>query len=302
MINADLHNDTAYKLYYVGKSLKNGNMHINLKKQFFSKNLLFFAVYMNPEKFGINLKTEKKYFEDIYYYFKKEIEKNSDEIEFFKNKETFLNGEKHNAVLTLEGGDLIKEASDVDYLKDFGVKAVNLTWNFSNRLASAHTAEVDSGLTDFGRDIIKLMEEKGILTDLSHSSDKTFFDVMKISKKSVLVSHSNSRELCCNSRNITDEMFLALIENGGLLGINFYIEILGENTSIKDILKHIGHFLRLGGENNIAFGSDFDGMDLLPDGIKDFSSYESLCKLLKKEFSDSIAEKIMYKNILRILK
>ena len=70
---------------------------------------------------------------------------------------------------------------------------------------------------------------------------------------------------------------------------------------LKDILKHIEHFLKLGGEDNIAFGADFDGMVELPDGIGDFSSYKAFCETLKKEFSFEIAEKIMYKNVMRIL-
>ena len=133
--------------------------------------------------------------------------------------------------------------------------------------------------------------------DLSHASDKTFYDVIKISQKPVLVSHSNSRELCSNKRNITDDMFLALKEKGGVAGINFYSEFLGDKT----VFSHIEHFLKLGGEDNIAFGSDFDGMDNMPKGIYDFSSYMPLCEFLKKEFSKEIAEKIMYKNVIRIL-
>jgi len=292
MIIADLHNDTAYELYFGKKSLKSGELHINLKKQNFSKNLLFYAIYMNPEKYGDN---PKRYFENIYNYFKNEIKKNEAEIEFFENTESFLKGDKHNAVITLEGGELINELCDVSWLCNFGIKAVTLTWNFSNKIASCHADLSDKGLTAFGRDAIKKMEEKNIIPDLSHASDKTFYDVIEIAKKSILVTHSNSRELCRNSRNITDDMFSALMENKGLLGINFYSDFLGE----KSILSHIEHFLRLGGEDNIAFGSDFDGMDKLPEGIYDFSSYMPLSKLLEKEFSKSIAEKIMYKNVIR---
>lgn len=299
MIISDLHNDTAYRLYYENKPLKNGDLHINLENQRFSKNLLFYAIYMNPEKLGE--KTPKKYFEDIYFNLKKEIEKNSDEIVFYESVKNFSEGKKHNALVTLEGGELIEDVSCVDYLYNFGVKAIGLTWNFSNRLASSHTADFDCGLTAFGREIVLKAEEKGILIDLSHASDKTFFDTLKISRSPVLVSHSNSREIYYNTRNITDEMFFALIKNGGLLGINFFGEFLGKNPTVRDIIKHIEHFLKLGGENNIALGSDFDGMNFLPDGIKNFSSLSSLYELLKKEFSEKTAEKIMHKNVFRIL-
>lgn len=293
MIIADLHNDTAYELYFGKKTLKDGELHINLKKQNFSKNLLFYAIYMNPKKYG---DAPKAYFENIYNYFKNETQKNKDEIEFFSDIKTFLKGNKHNAVMTLEGGDFITELSDISYLLKFDIRAVTLTWNFSNKIASSHTAEIDDGLSSFGYEIIKKMEEENIVPDLSHSSDKTFYDVIKTAKKPILVSHSNSRELCNNTRNITDDMFFALKDNNGLLGINFYSEFLGE----KSIFSHIEHFLSLGGEDNIAFGSDFDGMDKLPKGIYDFSSYMPLCELLKKEFSEEIAKKIMYKNVMRV--
>ena len=117
----------------------------------------------------------------------------------------------------------------------------------------------------------------------------------------VVVSHSNSRALQNEKRNITDEMFLALKEKGGLLGINFYSRFLGNSPSIKDVIKHIEHFLMLGGENHIAFGSDFDGVSELPEGITDFSSYKKIYELLCEYFSKDTAEKIMYKNVLDFL-
>ena len=294
MIIADLHNDTAYELYFGKKALKQNNLHIDLKKQFFSKNLLFFAIYMNPEKYGEN---KWQYFNNIYRYFRNQAEINSNEIEFFKSTENFLKSSKHNAVLTLEGGDMIESTNDIDRLRGLGIKAITLTWNISNKLACAVSQEKDTGLTDFGKEILQKMERENIFADLSHASDKTFFDVIKIAKKPVFVTHSNSRTLCPHKRNITDEMFEALKENGGILGINFYSEFLGE----KNIYDHIEHFLKSGGENHIAFGSDFDGMDSLPPYIKDFSSYKDICELLKKKFGEKIAEKIMYKNVLKLI-
>ncbi len=298
MIIADLHNDTAFELYYKKAHLKENKLNIDLKKQSFSKNLLFYAIYMEPEKYGND---KWRYFLNIYDYFLNEINKNNEEIKLFEGTDDFLQGNKHNALLTLEGGTLIESLSDIKRLFDLKIRLITLTWNESDRLASSCADFHDGGLTDFGKEALSYMESLGIIADLSHSSDKTFFDVMKYAKMPVCVSHSNSRALKNVKRNITDEMFCALLENNGLLGINFYSEFLGDNASVHDIIKHIEHFLTLGGENNIAFGSDFDGVSALPRGVCDFTSYNDIYTLLNSVFGEATAEKITYKNVLRFL-
>ena len=101
------------------------------------------------------------------------------------------------------------------------------------------------------------MENSDIIPDFSHSSDKTFFEAMDILKKPAILTHSNSREIISHKRNITDKMFLKLKENGGVCGVNYYQDFTGK--TVDDLKKHIYHFLSLGGEDNIALGSDFDG-------------------------------------------
>ena len=298
MIIADLHNDTAYELYYNKQKLKKNNLHIDLTKQAFSKNLLFYSIYMNPIKY---MKNPRKYFFNIYNNFINEIAKNKDEIKLFESVSDFTENSLHNAVLTVEGGDFVEKISDVALISALKIKMLGLTWNFSNRLASSVTDENDKGLSPFGYEIIKKMEEKNITVDLSHSSDKTFFDVIKIAKKPVAVSHSNSRTICKNNRNITDEMFVALIENKGILGLNFHREFVGEDAEICDFLKHIEHFLKLGGENAIAFGSDFDGTDTLTYEIHDFRSFYTVYDILENTFGKKTADKIAYKNIMNFL-
>ena len=144
-----------------------------------------------------------------------------------------------------------------------------------------------------------------MIADLSHASDETFWDVLKVSQKPVLVSHSNARSLCNHPRNITDEMFLALCENHGVLGINFYppfLENQPQKADLESIFHHIEHFLELGGENHIGFGSDFDGVDSLPKGITDFSSFGNIInEMEKRNYPKELIEKICYKNMMRIL-
>lgn len=299
MIIADCHNDTSYRLFFEKESLHKNSFNIDIKKQGIHKTLLFYAIFMDYEKYGNN---PKKYFTDIYINLKNEFEKNERYIEPYKNSNDFLLSDKKSYVITLEGGDFIENEDDINFLSSLNIKAITLTWNKSNKIASCHLENKDKGLSDFGRKIIKKMEEKNIIADLSHSSDRTFFDTLEIARKPVLVSHSNSRKICNNSRNITDEMFLQLIKNNGVCGMNFYSDFVGKNKDIDSLCSHIFHFLSLGGENNLAFGSDFDGAYPLIKGINDFCDFEKIInRLLELNLNETILEKIMYKNIIKLL-
>ncbi len=296
-IIADCHNDTAYELYYDKGELFDNNCSISIKKLGNKKALLFFAIFMNYEKYGNN---PEEYFLNIYNYFDNQLSLNKKYIYKYQNIGCFLNDRRHCAVMTLEGGDFINCENDIDFLKSLGIKVITLTWNKSNALACSCVDEEDTGLRDFGRKILKKMESLDIIPDFSHASDKTFFESMEILKKPAFITHSNSRSIIPVKRNITDEMFLMLKKNNGVCGINFYRDFAGKN--IDDLKKHIYHFLHLGGENNIAFGSDFDGADPLVSPIKIFKDTDLIINsLLKDNINEEIIRKIAYKNVLRIL-
>lgn len=296
-IIADCHNDTAYKLYYKQTQLFDNDFSVSIKKLGNRKALLFFAIFMDFEKYG---NKPKEYFLNIYNYFINQLSLNKNYIYKYKDIAYFLKDSRHCAVITLEGGDFIKSEDDIDFIKSLGIKVLTLTWNKSNALACSCVDKNDTGLTDFGRKILKKLEKCDIIPDFSHSSDKTFFEAMEIVSKPVFITHSNSREITPVKRNITDEMFLALKKNKGVCGTNFFKDFAGKN--IDDIKKHIYHFLSLGGENNIAFGSDFDGAYPLISPIKKFSDTDLIINsLLKDNINEEIIRKITYKNALRIL-
>ncbi len=296
-IIADCHNDTAYRLIYEKGSLYDNDFAISMKKLGERKALLFFAMFMNYEVYGDN---PKEYFLNLYNNLKKELELNSQYITTYTDVNTFLKDSRHSALLTLEGGDFIKSEEDIDFLKSLDIKSIALTWNKSTPLACSCVEEVDTGLTKLGERLLKKMEDEDIIPDFSHSSDKTFFQAMEILKKPALITHSNSREIVNVKRNITDEMFLKLKENGGVCGVNFYSDFAGE--TVEDLKKHIYHFLSLGGEDNIAFGGDLDGAYPFISPIKTFSDTEIIINsLLKDNINEEIVRKITYKNVLRIL-
>lgn len=211
------------------------------------------------------------------------------------------------SVLAVEGGDLLEGKRERLFkLFERGVRILTFTWNNENCLAGAALSH-DNGLKAFGREILAACEEIGITADLSHMGDRSFYDALANAKKPVIVSHSCSRALANVPRNITDEQFLLLKENGGCLGINFYPKFLKadgteKNTSADDIIRHIDHFLSLGGEENLGLGTDFDGIDCLPDGIDGTSSLYTFCEKLNVLYGADVAEKITGENFLRVLR
>ena len=205
--------------------------------------------------------------------------------------------------LSLEGGEVIESLEDVDYLHSIGVRCVNLAWNNSNKICGG-ADDPDTDITPFGCDVVKKLNEKGILIDVSHLNDKSFYSVADITTKPLIASHSNSRAVCNHRRNLTDEMFKKICESGGCVGINLYPPFVKETgkCNIDDVLIHIEHFMNHGGENHIGIGADFDGVsDNLPEGIKGCQDlYKVFDKMYDLGYSDDIVEKVTHRNFRRI--
>ena len=147
------------------------------------------------------------------------------------------------------------------------------------------------------------MEELGIIIDVSHLSDKGFYDVLKYTEKPFVASHSGSRSVCPVARNLSDDMIRLLSKRGGVTGVNYcsaFIEDGNEEfTSIDGILRHIRHIADVGGIDCVGLGSDFDGIGNRLE-IKDCSGMPKLYEALKSYFSEEEIEKIFYKNVLRV--
>ena len=205
-------------------------------------------------------------------------------------------------MLSLEGGMMIKSLEDVEYLKSCGVRCAALTWNFSNHIAGGVLGE--GRLTEFGKSVVRKMNDIDILVDVSHLNDKSFYDVAKISTKPIIATHSNSRHCCCHPRNLTDDMFNIIKDSGGCVGMNFYPMFVTNTTqcTVYDIVRHIDHFMSLDGENSVGIGSDFDGTDdCLPDEIKNCGdTYKLLDKLADGGYGTELTEKISHLNFKRV--
>ena len=214
-----------------------------------------------------------------------------------------LENVQYGGILALEGADAIRNLSHIDMFYNLGVRLITLTWNNDNSIASGIGSEIDNGLSDFGRKAAKKCEELGIVIDLSHIGVKGFYDVAEIAEKPFICSHSNSRTVYEHKRGLSDEQFKILVEKGGVSGINFAPYFLGEKASVKDVLLHIEHFCSLGGEKNIGLGSDFDGIEYMPEGCTGAKFMQVIAEeLLKHNYKEETVKDIMHNNFMRVFK
>ncbi len=308
----DLHCDTITLLKFQNKHLNDDINQINLNNLINGNNLLqCFAIFVNLKRTNNPLIDCLKYID--YYY--QELELNSDIIKPIYNLNDFYKNKMNNkisALLTLEEGSVIN--NDLDLLNVFyrlGVRMICLNWNYENGIGYPNfknndykTPNIINGLTPFGINMIKKMNELGIIIDVSHLSDKGFYDCLKYSTKPIVASHSNSRYICNHTRNLSDEMIVDLEHNGGVMGMNFCAEFLSETdgeSTIPNVIKHIKHIKTIASIDVVAIGTDFDGINPNID-LSNASKMPELFKTMADEgFTKEEIEKVAYKNFIRVM-
>lgn len=207
------------------------------------------------------------------------------------------------ALLGIEGGEAIEGSLEkLRYFYGKGVRVMTLTWNHSNEISDGIGEAKGGGLTEFGKNVVSEMNYLGMLIDVSHISKKGFWDVLEETKSPVAATHSNAYGVCPHKRNLDDNQIKAIIKNDGCIGINLYPPFLSQNkATISDVLKHIEYILALGGENNIGLGSDFDGVDELPEDITDVRSLSKLFdEMSRLGYTDLLIKNICSGNFLRL--
>lgn len=240
--------------------------------------------------------------------------------DFAKNREAG----RISAVLTME--DAAPLGNSIERLREcygYGVRMIGLTWNYPNAVGYPNIRrfeglrpdkteplfepETEYGLTDFGRELVREMNGLGIVVDVSHLSDKGFYDVMETSKKPIMASHSNARGLCRNVRNVTDDMLKKLADNGGIIGMNYAAGFLNEDEekgkeTISHVVRHMQYVQRKIGVEHIGIGSDFDGIDPNIE-LQTAAHMPLLVQALERAgFTADEIEKITYRNALRVFK
>lgn len=332
----DMHCDTISEIWYsrenTGESehdelvgpqeLRKNNLHIDLEKMekgdYFLQN---FAMFVNMGSGMDPLESVLKLI-DIFY---TEVEKNSDKIVPVKSwadiEKAKADG-KMAAMITLEEGQVAK--GNLQFLRDIyrlGARMMTLTWNHENDLAypnivsqnvkSVFPCEVveNHGLKEKGIEFAEECEKIGMILDVSHLSDKGFYDLYKHTQKPFVASHSNARSLCRHCRNLTDDMIHKIADRGGVIGLNYCGSFLEEaqreedcRSRVATMAEHARYITNLGGMDCLGLGSDFDGISRNLE-MTDCSKLPLLENALRqKGFHESEIEKIFSGNVLRLYK
>lgn len=179
---------------------------------------------------------------------------------------------------------------------------MSLTWNNSTALADGALERRHGGLTPVGRRVLARMAALGIVVDVSHLSEQSFWDVLEATRGPVMATHSNASGLTRHARNLTDAQLQALARRGGVVGVNFYPAFTGGPTLTR-VLAHIDYLVKTMGVDHVALGSDFDGFAQTVDGLEDVSRLPNLTAgLLARGYTHEDIKKILGGNALRVFR
>lgn len=278
----DLHCDTVTKAFKLNKSLYDGEMHINLKKAgYIKKYRQCFALWLSDSlkgrsAFSFCLKL----------------------IDFYKGELSLLDKKGVTnlyPLLTIENGSALSgDSESIPFFSEKGVRMITLTWNGENEIGQGVGADSGKGLTPFGKNAVRIMEKENIKLDVSHLNEQGFKDILSFASEPFAASHSGCYSLLPHKRNLKDWQIKEIINSGGIIGVpycNTFIE-----GGKEKVYEHIRHILSLGGEDNVALGSDFDGCEI----NKELSGIEKVGELYKflaeSDIGKAITEKIFHIN------
>ena len=322
----DLHCDTLSELRRAemrgdGQTFAHNNGHIDLEKLEKGDYMLqCFAAFVNladPTPGADPLVTALEEI-DV---FKRMMERYSDRIApVYRPEDIRKNAEagKISGMLTIEEAGCCKGSLGVlRRMYELGVRMMTLTWNYPNELAAPNAnpggplvANTETGLTERGFAFLEEMEKLHITADVSHLSDKGFWDIANHSTRPFAASHSNCRALSPHNRNLTDEMIRALAEKGGIAGLNYCASFVDADSAhpklcrstVERLAKHAAHFKQVGGIEVISLGSDFDGIGGQHE-LETAADMPLLAEALRREgFTEDEVEAIYWRNAYRFFK
>jgi membrane dipeptidase len=339
----DGHNDTLYSLVkqergegvtFFNTSSKGHIDFPRAKKAGFAGG--FFAVYSSSEGFdfeGDLVKTDKGFtlplppprdrqgalqdtlaMANLLFKIERESDGKFKVVRTVKELQTCIKTGVMAAIFHIEGAEAIDPGLEtLELLYQAGLRSLGPVWSRQNAFGSgvpfSFPLHPDSGdgLTKAGKNLVKTCNDLGIMIDLSHITEKGFWDVYTVSNKPLVATHSNVYALSNSARNLTDDQLKAIRDTDGIVGLNFAVSFLRKdgqaelNTPLSTMVDHIDYLVDKLGINRVGFGSDFDGARI-PDDIKDVTGLPKLVKALRKRgYDDKALEKICYKNWLRVL-
>ncbi|MBQ8504059.1 MAG: membrane dipeptidase [Clostridia bacterium] len=278
----DLHCDTVTTAYEQKKSLLSGEMHINSEKgRYIDAYKQCFALWIDDKFKG---KAAFSFCESMIFFYENEV------AGIKKNGITNL-----TPVLTVENASaLMGDIDNISYFKSRGVRMITLTWNGENELGCGADSNDSHGLKPFGKRAVQKMEKEGVIVDVSHLNEQGFRDVACVASEPFVASHSGCFSLVPHKRNLKDWQIKEIISAGGLIGIPLCKNFIGGGK--EKVYEQLCHILSSGGENNVAFGSDFDGCDIHSElsGIEKMGElYSFLCE---SDIGREITDKVFYLN------
>lgn len=200
-----------------------------------------------------------------------------------------------------------KDLRNIERFKRRGVNYITLCHSYDNDIchSSTHTEDASKGLTPFGRKVVKEMNRVGMMIDLSHASEGTFWEVIRLSAQPVICSHSSARALCDHDRNLTDDQLRALAKNGGVVQLcllDAYIHPDRQAASVSDAAEHLDHLIQVAGIDHVGIGSDFDGGGGLTGCYGDNDMINLTVKLLEKGYTEEDIRKVWGGNLMRVMR
>lgn len=264
----------------------------------------------------------EKRFKEIVDAMHDELMENGDLLHVVKKMEDFEVAKslgKFPVVLGIEGLDGLSDVKALEKMFDYGFRHASLTWNTANAFATGVKGNPDGGLTPLGIQAIHMMESKGMLVDVSHLNEKSFWDIVKHATKPFIASHSNAKALCDVPRNLTDDQILAIKASDGLIGMNAFREFIDPDESrqtLERFVDHIDYIVNLAGVDHVGLGFDFvdyldeDAMGTFATGgleytkdLEDCTKAQGIaCELAKRGYSNIDIQKICYENFMRVFR
>ena len=200
-----------------------------------------------------------------------------------------------------------KDLANIAKFKEMGVNYITLCHSYDNDIcdSSTHTNREWDGLSPFGEQVVKEMNRLGIMIDLSHAGESSFWDVMKLTRVPVICSHSSARAICDHDRNLTDDQLRALAKNGGVVQLcllDEYINKEGDKACLMDAIRHIDHIVEVAGIDHVGIGSDFDGGGGIIGCQGDNDLIQITVKLIERGYSAEDIAKIWGGNLMRVMR
>ena len=305
----DLHNDVLEKVVDRGYQLgvRHSYNHSDIPR-FFEGGVdaQMFVVWVNPNAYlSISYQKALQFFDA----FDNQVALNSTKIAQARTTDDIFQINAQNklaGVLVVEGGHVIE--NDLEKLKELyrrGMRYLTITWNNSTNWATSaeDSRSTTRGLSDFGKQVIRMLDSLGVIIDVSHVGIKTIEDILATTQYPIIASHSGVRALRNHYRNLYDNQIVAIANSGGVIGVVFYPYFLASSgtTTINTVIKHIDYIVNLVGIDHVAIGSDYDGIGSTPVGLEDVSKLPDLTlALLKHGYSNADVKKILGENFLRV--